>query len=579
MKNGLVSLTRIFCCKIPVLFRARQMWWSSSAQNALNRLNSLSRSRKIILGILVVLALIYYLGIFNLRSSKIKQSFPDGCIQDRIRMFHKQISSYDVVANHKIAGEETKYYPPYVGNGKVAVSLDGKSGLYIRLNRALSLPVRFYPLVGVSLQNDLTYQKKGIKLTSHPFLVCFNGVIKDANSQPLYTICFKLFINLPYQLGHVWGKHCVTIGSQVYAHRSRPSILIQDIKITNPLNYVTGYFYLFQRKAKNYIGETVYYSVTSGIVKTQTPEYVEMIAALKIDSQELRAEHIKVWKQIWKSGFGISQSKAAHALNGDKINTTFYYVLSNIPAPLHDVSTSAKAKQDITKALDYPDRCYSGHTTLVVTTWMITLEKQGCSVMVGAGAEGVLQAMMLSIGSLRFGNNHLEFAMEPKDLHRDIFFHRINYGNMTHLNISVIVGQDNKANIFVALDRNDKPYYACDAGCIDPPSPLTKELKQFPVKLTKPLTSILYITADKIHMEELKHAIHVKEIVEAPAHEHHVIALHKHGHHFGGLPTIFWVSIAFLVVIFHLFLCKLIYNEYCAGQDRFTRGRYIESDL
>lgn len=60
----------------------------------------------------------------------------------------------------------------------------------------------------------------------------------------------------------------------------------------------------------------------------------------------------------------------------------------------------------------------------------------------------------------------------------------------------------------------------------------------------------------------------------APAHEHHVIALHKHGHHFGGLPTIFWVSIAFLVVIFHLFLCKLIYNEYCAGQDRFTRGRY-----
>lgn len=80
--------------------------------------------------------------------------------------------------------------------------------------------------------------------------------------------------------------------------------------------------------------------------------------------------------------------------------------------------------------------------------------------------------MMLSIGSLRFGNHHLEFAMEPKDLHRDMFFHRINYGNMTHLNISVIVGQDNKANIFVALDRNDKPYYACDAGCIDPPAQL-----------------------------------------------------------------------------------------------------------
>ena len=37
---------------------------------------------------------------------------------------------------------------------------------------------------------------------------------------------------------------------------------------------------------------------------------------------------------------------------------------------------------------------------------------------------------------------------------------------------------------------------------------------KFPVKLTAPLTSILYITADKKHMEEYKHAIHVKEIAE-----------------------------------------------------------------
>ena len=38
--------------------------------------------------------------------------------------------------------------------------------------------------------------------------------------------------------------------------------------------------------------------------------------------------------------------------------------------------------------------------------------------------------------------------------------------------------------------------------------------QKFPVKRTEPLTGILYITADKQHMEELKHAIHVKEIVE-----------------------------------------------------------------
>lgn len=36
----------------------------------------------------------------------------------------------------------------------------------------------------------------------------------------------------------------------------------------------------------------------------------------------------------------------------------------------------------------------------------------------------------------------------------------------------------------------------------------------FPVKLTEPLTAILYITLDKEHIEELRHAIHVKEVVE-----------------------------------------------------------------
>lgn len=36
----------------------------------------------------------------------------------------------------------------------------------------------------------------------------------------------------------------------------------------------------------------------------------------------------------------------------------------------------------------------------------------------------------------------------------------------------------------------------------------------FPVKLTEPLTAILYIASDREHIEELRHAIHVKEVVE-----------------------------------------------------------------
>lgn len=88
------------------------------------------------------------------------------------------------------------------------------------------------------------------------------------------------------------------------------------------------------------------------------------------------------------------------------------------------------------------------------------------------------------------------------------------YGNATHLNISVSVGEDNKATLAVAVDRSDKDYYACDAGCLDTPVELGPSKKFFPVKQTEPSTAVLYITSDKRHVEELRLSIHVHEVVE-----------------------------------------------------------------
>ena len=80
--------------------------------------------------------------------------------------------------------------------------------------------------------------------------------------------------------------------------------------------------------------------------------------------------------------------------------------------------------------------------------------------------------MMLSYGALKFAHDHLEFGTHPRDLHRDYFYRRINYGNETHINISVQVGEDNKALLYVSVDRANKQYYACDAGCLDLPQHL-----------------------------------------------------------------------------------------------------------
>lgn len=47
----------------------------------------------------------------------------------------------------------------------------------------------------------------------------------------------------------------------------------------------------------------------------------------------------------------------------------------------------------------------------------------------------------------------------------------------------------------------------------------------------------------------------------APPHAHDILALHRHGHKFGGLPIIFWIALVVLIIIFHLFLLKIVLNE------------------
>lgn len=310
----------------------------------------------------------------------------------------------------------------------------------------------------------------------------------------------------------------------------------------------------------------------------------------KDDYYDFRRQHIKAWNGLWATGFQISTSKAENSLNGDRINSTIYAVLSHVRAYEFEESITPQKKESIARALTYAEGCYDGHHTLeaenlwremstmeivndVVTSWLLTLEKKGCHNLIRAGASGMVQAMVLSFGSFRFSNQHLELRIHPKYLHRDYHFRRLNYGNMTHVNLTIEVTEDNKAVMYLALDRSDGSYYACDAGCLHEPVALSQIRRIFPVKLTDPFTAILYITSDKEHIEELHHAIHVKEVMEAPAHENHVLALHRHGHKLGSLPALFWVSVCAIIIIFHIFLCKLIAKEYLDPPDK-MRYRY-----
>ncbi|RWS16263.1 hypothetical protein B4U79_11829 [Dinothrombium tinctorium] len=531
-----------------------------------------------------------------------------------------------------------KQFTFYVGNGKIGFSLSHtESGHFFILGkRALDTILPFYPFIETDYLTDKTQKALIIKLVDG---IAHRVTCIRSYSQPSSVV------------------------ETFYAHRFISSLFVHEIRIANPsevplllkfkregwkgtddvlkqhmvLNRDVEYHQIQgqiksadKQKPMDFIiaapivpetveiegrgRKTLMFRTFVNYTKpgSSSSRYVDKIPELKLylretvkkviemNSATLKNYHVEAWHNLWKSGFGISHSKAEGSVNGDFINATLYYILSQKSAFADDIDiftpTSLVEHARTNALLSRPDSCYHGYSTLqsntlwtdlstvqnvnkIVSLWLLTLENQGCHYLIEAGAEGTMQALILSLAPFQFTKFQVQFNAQPKDLHRDYFIRRLRYGNITFVNITVLVGEDNKASIFVALDKNiaNKQLYACDAGCLDPPATLTSQPIQFPVKETQPPTAILYITFDKLRLEEFKHSLHVKEVNLAPAHEHHIIALHRHGHQLGGLPALFWVSIVFLIVIFHLFLVKLIYNEYCGNSSAvptYERVRY-----
>lgn len=588
--------------------------------------------KKLVILVLFIIFLILYVGPTVSRwlfSPEDISSHQNVCQKNLMSPFESSIEEYDVYLRQESSAALTSLshnYVPYVGNGLLGLALEHDSHLNIKHGRTLSLPMFYHPLY----------------------------IVDDYDMKEFTVAEYKKGIVHRFQCSNS-GLH---ISSQYYAHRTIPSLFVQEIWVNNPTNtaktlklsvprvsdwptsvkqtiklhqgvdnkeyeVVTGMIPIPEseqvvaasvvcRKMSNTVQveardgldililTTVQYSKPiskaeyasqKDIIEKKAIEEMEKVIALTGDRtavKKLKENHTRVWQGLWFTGFYISDSKAEGIINGDRINATIYAILSQVRSYEHEDNIKPSTKSDILRTLTYSEGCYKGHSTLdafnlwkplnslanlntVASVWLLTLEKQGCHNLLKAGASGVNQAMILSFGSLHFSNQHLEYNIHPSKLHRDFLFRRVNYGNMTHVNISVILQEDNKAAIFVALDRSDKTYYACDGGCLDSPVQLGPYRKYLPVKLTEPLTAILYITADKQHMEDLRHAIHLKEVVEAPAHENHVIALHKHGHSLGGLNPLFWIAIIALIVVFHLFLCRIIMNEFCDSGTSYRR--------
>lgn len=80
---------------------------------------------------------------------------------------------------------------------------------------------------------------------------------------------------------------------------------------------------------------------------------------------------------------------------------------------------------------------------------------------------------MLSLGGLSFvavkdDVLHMEFNVDPADLHRDYQFRNIRYSDRTYLNLSVIVDESNYAVLYISSTSKTNSFYASDAGLSEP---------------------------------------------------------------------------------------------------------------
>ncbi|UJR08462.1 hypothetical protein I4U23_012731 [Adineta vaga] len=583
------------------------------------------RSRRaFFLFILAATLVLYLLSKWTPRRSNYKNILYDACIQARLEDFASDAANMNAIFNHEPIHYGELASLPFTGNGYLGISLSAQSHLQlISDTNAPFISTGYSPIIQIS-SNIWEGSSATILHMNH-------GLVRRVQ-------CFKISETRSAYVTHL-----------LYAHRRRPSLIIQEISIVNPseqtldldirlpkqilnndfkqlekedyeidssnekFTITTNQISLRKHNSILFVIITSKISFNSHVKPDSQDKHViltvskfspplhddnlrnatylkqwqntlqkqakdELTEVLGIKPKNLLKEHTDTWSSIWESGFSISHSLAPSVMNGDAINRTIYYVLSATRSPLYNSKLDETKRLEYNQSLFQIDQCYESHSTLVgdrlwrapgddlavsqlSILWHSTLSKKGCFTLMKSGVNGMLQSMLLSIGGIRFRNHHLEMNLDPKELHRDMFFRLIHFGKEYYINISITVGQDNRAVIDVSINNDNTQTYACDAGCLDSYTKLSTKPVRFPVKMTNPSTAILYITEDLEYMKQLKETLHVKEVEIAPPHAHDILALHRHGHKLGGLPVIFWIALAFLIVIFHLFLLKIVLNE------------------
>ncbi|KAI4877460.1 hypothetical protein NFI96_034586, partial [Prochilodus magdalenae] len=575
--------------------------WLQQRFKGLPGLLSSSWARRMLVGLLLFLIFYWYLssdGILKLLSFSGEAGGAAGlCLQSDINRWTALVDRGEGIVNTP----QMKESVPFVtGNGHFLVDVDSNKLWVTSSSQPGSAPVHqteFSPIVRWKIsgrrseaQAKMLWYRKGSVLSSR----C---VLLDSSQS---------------------SRDCVIVREEYIAHRSRPNVYLQRVHISNPTDKAVSVEVSMESPTFRSVAEKMEdkeFMLSSGKVLTERKDIVlvavaskrlsmlfqvpaksehadnivsviytsepiensmvddtfsklreavkkEMVEVLRANVEDLAQEHQQAWMDLFISG-------------NHTVNTTLYYILSASMAPLLNSGITAEEHDRLESSLNYADHCFSGHATMhaenlwpgrvssvaqilqLVNLWTLTLQKRGCKVLVAAGAHGLMQGTVLSFGGLQFTENHLQFQADPDVLHNSYSLRGIHY-NKDLINLAVLLDTEGKPFLHVSVKPQEKPVklYACEAGCMNEPVELTSEVRGhiFPVMVTQPITPLLYISTDLTHLQDLRHTLHVKAIL---AHEDHMAKQYP------GLPFLFWFSVASLITLFHLFLFKLIYNEYC----------------
>lgn len=592
--------------------------WLQQRLKGLPGLLSSSWARRMLIGLLLFLIFYWYLGADHRWRLFSGSAMPGGaagqCLLAEIYRWKSLVERGEAIYS---TPQEQLDTPFVTGNGHILIDVDSNRLWVASSSQPGSAPVHqteFSPRVGIHLegkrsevQASLLWFRKGAVLSVRCALPPDLQTVRDCVTIREEFIAHRSRPNVYLQRIYIHNPSDRTVNMEVFSGNpsfgSKFSTSVEKLEdkeislssgrvpvennrmvlvvvVTKKLNV------RIQVSAKSDYTESVLSVVwTSEPIESSKIEEAfstlregakkELAELLRSSVEDLVGDHQKAWMDLFISGIEMRKITDSHTPSSRTVNTTLYYILSSSTAPLLDRRLNGDERTRLESTLNYADHCFSGHATMhaenlwperlsstaqilqLVTLWTLTLQKRSCKVLVAAGAHGAMQAMVLSFGGLQFTENHLQFQADPDVLHNSYALRGIHY-NQDLINLAVLLDAEGKPFLHMSVKPQEKPVklYACEAGCLNEPVELTSEVKghTFPVMVTQPITPLLYISTDLRHLQDLRHTLHLKGIL---AHEEHM------ANRYPGLPFLFWFSVASLITLFHLFLFKLIYNEYC----------------